>query len=102
MMTYDKRGERNGLEKIEPRLDEEKAEKRKQRKRGIERQRERKRQRDRERQREKRLGDQLTTRLKIDDVRPLNSFFYIFNTILFFLSFSAISENSAITYPPVN
>jgi hypothetical protein len=43
MMTYDKRGERNGTRKNEPRLDEEKAEKRKQRKRGIERQRGRER-----------------------------------------------------------
>jgi hypothetical protein len=39
----DKRGERNGTRKNEPRLDEEKAEKRKQRKRGIERQRGRER-----------------------------------------------------------
>jgi hypothetical protein len=47
----DKRGrERNGTRENEPRLDEEKVEKRKQRNRGIERQRERKRERQRERE----------------------------------------------------
>jgi len=51
-MTYDEGGKET--RENEPRLDEEKAEKRKQRNRGIERDREEQRQRKRQRQRETR------------------------------------------------